>query len=73
MNIAQLRLNNQRLTGSSFSRPSDVVAHMGAMQAQDYVMAKWAIGVRIPPMTEKAIEDAINDSSIVRTHILRPT
>jgi Winged helix DNA-binding domain len=73
MNIAHLRLNNQRIIGSSFSHPSDVVAHMGAMQAQDCVMTKWALGVRIPQMTERVVEDAINAGSIVRTHILRPT
>lgn len=73
MNIARLRLNNQRIIASSFSKPSDVVAHLGAMQAQDYVMSKWAIGVRTPHMLEKTVEEAINEGSIVRTHILRPT
>lgn len=73
MNIGELRLNNQRITGSSFSQPGDVVAHLGAMQAQDYAMSKWAVGIRIPHMVERTVEEAINNSSIVRTHILRPT
>ncbi len=73
IDIAQLRLTNQRITDSTFTQPSDVVAHLGAMQAQDYTMSKWAVGARIPGATEESIEHAINEGSIVRTHILRPT
>ena len=39
------------------------------MQAQDYAMAKWAIGSRCDA-TEAAIEEAINSAQIIRTHIL---
>jgi hypothetical protein len=48
------------------------VRHLGAMQAQDYAMAKWAIGSRCDA-SEKEIEEAINSAQIIRTHILRPT
>ena len=44
--IAQLRLQNQRLDGKKFKKPEEVVAHFGAMQAQDYLGALWAIGLR---------------------------
>jgi hypothetical protein len=46
---------------------------MGAMQAQDYAMAKWAIGVRLPGSTDRAIEAALDAGEIIRTHLLRPT
>ena len=46
---------------------------MGAMQAQDYAMAKWAIGVRLANATDQAIETAINNAEIIRTHLLRFT
>ena len=46
--IAPLRLASQRITGSALRSPKDVVAWMGALQAQDYEMAKWAIGLRLP-------------------------
>lgn len=46
---------------------------MGAMQAQDYEMAKWAVGVRLPGTTREDIEDAIGEGHIIRTHLLRPT
>ncbi|MBI5352017.1 MAG: AlkZ family DNA glycosylase [Chloroflexi bacterium] len=46
---------------------------MGAMQAQDYSMVKWAVGVRLPNSTDRTIESAINNGEIIRTHLLRPT
>lgn len=46
---------------------------MGAMQAQDYAMAKWGIGIRLPGHTEAMVENAIADGEVIRTHILRPT
>lgn len=70
--IKEYRLKNQQLTETRFSNPEKLVSHFGAMQAQDYAMAKWAIGLRTAK-TEKEIECAINEGSIIRTHILRPT
>lgn len=43
------------------------------MQAQDYLMAKWAVGIRLPNSTDEMIERALNDAEILRTHVLRPT
>ena len=71
--IAQQRLHNQGIINTTFTKPSEVVAHLGAMQAQDYPMSKWAVGLRLPHATDENIEQAINEGSIVRTHILRPT
>ena len=72
-NILELRLINQKLTGSTFKKPAEVVEYMGAMQAQEYAMAKWAIGLRLPGSTESIIEKAFNKGEILRTHLLRPT
>lgn len=71
--IAKLRLSNQLLMGSDLKTPQEVVSWMGAVQAQDFNMTKWALGVRLPALTNKSVEDAINKGLIVRTHILRPT
>lgn len=70
--ISQHRLVSQKLYKTSPSSPQELVHHLGAMQAQDYAMAKWAIGVRCGAF-EKTIEEAINSAQIIRTHILRPT
>ena len=71
--IAKLRLINQHIAGTVLETPEDMVGWMGAMQAQDYGMAKWGLGVRLPGSTEYEVEEAINDGRILRTHILRPT
>jgi len=71
--IAQFRLGSQQIAGTKFKTVKDIVAWMGAMQAQDYAMVKWAIGVRLPNATERVIETAINNGEIIRTHLLRPT
>lgn len=70
--ISHHRLVSQKLLETSSNSPQEIVSHLGAMQAQDYAMAKWAIGSRCDA-TEKEIEEAINAGKIIRTHILRPT
>lgn len=71
--IARLRLRSQQVCGSGFLRPADLVAHMGALQAQDYAMSKWAIGLRLPGSSDAVIEAASDKGEILRTHVLRPT
>lgn len=73
MNIPHLRLATQTLIDSSLLSPKELVAKMGAIQAQDYNMSKWAIGIRLTDWNEKQIEDVMNRGGILRTHILRPT
>jgi hypothetical protein len=72
-NIATLRLRSHLLAGHSLKTPREVVAWMGAMQAQDYSMAKWAIGARLPASTNPQVEEALSRGEIIRTHIMRPT
>jgi len=71
--IALLRLVNQQIAAPEFKTAGEVVRWLGAVQAQDYKMSEWALGVRLPGSTEKTIESAINSGEIVRTHVLRPT
>lgn len=72
-NIAQLRLQSQLLLGHKLNTPKQVVQWMGAMQAQNHDMAKWAVGVRLEGFNDKEIEKSLEDGSIVRTHAPRPT
>lgn len=71
--IARLRLLSQQIEGAHFKSAKAIVNHMGAMQAQDYAMAKWAIGMRLPGATNKTIKAALNKGDILRTHVMRPT
>ena len=71
--IANLRLAHQQIAQPVFTTPAEVVAAMGALQAQDYTGALWSIGLRLPNATEADIEQAIADRAIVRTWPMRGT
>ncbi len=71
--IPLVRLINQRIAGAKHKSVSDVVSYMGAMQAQDFNMAKWAAGLRANKSSEKDVEAAIDNAEMIRTHLLRPT
>ena len=71
--IAAARLDNQCITASPRRRPEDVVARLGAVQAQDYGQSLWAIGSRLRRGTIATVEHAIADRQIVRTWLMRGT
>jgi hypothetical protein len=71
--IIKLRLFNQQLAETKFTKPQEFVSWMGAIQSQDYGMAKWAIGLRVPGSDDTIVEKAFNEGRILRTHVLRPT
>ena len=70
--IANRRLRAQLLTGGGGVSAREVVKHMGAMQAQDFAMSKWAVGVR-SGLGEAEVAREIEAGGIIRTHVLRPT
>jgi Winged helix DNA-binding domain len=69
--IAGYRLVNQQIAATRCKTPAEVVSSLGAMQAQDYLGTLWAIGLRLPSATEKEVERAIEDRTIIRTWPLR--
>ena len=71
--IARHRLANLRIAASTARDPADVVTALGAMQAQDYAGALWAIGLRLANATQADIERAIAARTIVRTWPMRGT
>jgi hypothetical protein len=71
--IANQRLVNQRLVKPTLESASEVVALLGAVQAQDYGSAKWGVAQRTRAATDADVEEEIAAGTIVRTHILRPT
>ncbi len=73
LDVLHQRLHNQRLIGELFASPQAAVQALGAVQAQDYTGAKWAVGQRTHNCTDADVSKAFNDGQILRTHILRPT
>lgn len=71
--ILKLRISNQILSDFKYEVPADVVRHMGAMQAQDYLGSLWAVALRTKNATERDIENALAERTIVRTWPMRGT
>jgi Winged helix DNA-binding domain len=71
--LIETRLHHQGLTGPPRASAHDVVAWLGAVQAQDYAGAAWALGLRARGLTMAAVDAALGAGAIIRTHVLRPT
>ncbi len=72
-NFLRQRLSSHRLDRTVFARPDEAVAWYGAMQAQDYRHAKWAVGMRCAAVSEADVEQAIAGKTVVRTWAMRST
>jgi hypothetical protein len=71
--LAARRLINQQIAATTCTTPAEIAAHLLAMQAQDYLGTLWAVGLRLPGSTERTVEAALDDRSLVRTWPLRGT
>lgn len=72
--IADYRLQSQNISPKSSLWPEEVVARLGAMQAQDYPAALWAIALRCKDGTTKSdVESSIENRKIVRSWLMRGT
>jgi hypothetical protein len=71
--LARQRLVNQGLVKPALKTAREVVAMLGAVQAQDYAGAKWGIAQRTSGLSDTQSDKEIDDGTIVRTHVLRPT
>ena len=73
MNPVAIRLLNQQLAAPQFTDPAAVVAHMGAMQAQEYRMMRWAVAMRTRRPSHSAFKEAFDSGRIIRLHLMRGT
>ncbi|HYC52356.1 MAG TPA: winged helix DNA-binding domain-containing protein [Gemmatimonadaceae bacterium] len=72
--IVRRRLAGQWLSVPGLESASEVVERQGAVQAQDYPGAVWALSQRTRAgLSEAAIDAEIDSGQILRTHVLRPT
>ncbi len=71
--IANARLARQQIITPFHNSAADIVAYMGAMQAQDYPGALWSIGLRSKTLRRSNIEQAIQNREIIRTWPMRGT
>ena len=73
MNPIAIRLLNQQLSAPQFSDPAAVVSHMGAMQAQEYRMMRWAVAMRTRKPSAQAFKAAFDSGRLMRLHLMRGT
>jgi hypothetical protein len=59
-----MRLRNQRLVAPHCAAAEDVVAWLGAVQAQDYAGAKWAVAQRMRRGSDAAVEAALQSGAL---------
>ena len=71
--IPTIRLHSQQLINPVFNNPKDLVSWMGGIQAQDYTMSKWAIGIRLKVGNLQTVNEALAKGDILRIHVMRPT
>lgn len=67
------RLASQQVAQPSSDDPATIVRSMGAIQAQDYLGALWAVGLRTLHASEQTVEQALAEARIVRTWPMRGT
>ncbi len=46
--VVRRRMREQGLAGEGFPSPAAAVAHLGAVQAQEFAEAKWSLAERVP-------------------------
>jgi hypothetical protein len=71
--VLRKRLRYQGLAGAPFTSVADVVGWLGAVQSQEYAVAKWSVGQRATGLSDAGLDRALADGTIIRTHVLRPT
>ena len=71
--LLEARLGNQRLTSPANRDLQRLVSWLGAVQAQDYAGAGWALALRARGVTLEQVDRALADGEVLRTHVLRPT
>ncbi|MCD8165879.1 MAG: winged helix DNA-binding domain-containing protein [Bacteroides sp.] len=71
--IPATRITAQQLTQPQFETPGQLIQWMGVMQAQEYSMMKWAVGIRLASGSLTQVNEALNRGEILRIHVMRPT
>lgn len=73
MSVPRQRLRSQLLARNPAATAEEVVAHFGAVQAQDYLGALWAVGLRMRAAVESDVERALDERRIIRCWPMRGT
>lgn len=67
------RLAAQHVGATRVQTVPELVAWLLAVQAQDPLAARWAVGARLSKVTERDVIAALDAGQILRTHVMRGT
>lgn len=62
---AGIRLRTQRLTSAPLRTPADATAWLGAVQSQEYGVAKWSVGLRSPAYKLSFMHVVVLDGHVI--------
>jgi Winged helix DNA-binding domain len=71
--LARWRLRSQHLVAPYAASPSEAVAGLLAVQAENPSQAAWAVAARTQNPGETDLASLLDNGAVLRTHVLRPT
>ncbi|WEV77260.1 winged helix DNA-binding domain-containing protein [Janibacter cremeus] len=71
--IARWRLGNQHLLAPGADCVDDVMSRLLAVQAENPGQSAWAVATRTARPDDTALQEALEQGRVLRTHVLRPT
>lgn len=71
--IARWRLHNQHLVAPGADSVGDVMSRLLAVQAENPAQSAWAVATRTAQPDAAALQGALEQGNVLRTHVLRPT
>ena len=73
LDVARGRLRSQHLVEPHLPSAGDVVTRLLAVQAENPSQSAWAVAARTAAPNPADLARLLDDGSVVRTHVLRPT
>src|SRR5512132_2663887 len=73
LDIARWRLRTQHLVSPFGVSAFEAVGSLLAVQAENPSQAAWAVASRTPNPDQAELAALLDDGTVVRTHVLRPT
>ena len=73
LDIARWRLRSQHLVAPYAVSAREAVGSLLAVQAENLGQAAWAVASRTPDPDQDELASVLDEGTVVRTHVLRPT
>ena len=73
LDIARWRLRSQHLVWPYAASAREAVGSLLAVQAENPTQAAWSVASRTPNPDQAELAALLDDGTVVRTHVLRPT